>query len=306
MAFLHCYRPHRFNTKASETVVRANTIIDDLGAQGYTLTLRQLYYQFVRRNWVANTEKEYKRLGRIVTDARESGIMDWRALEDRGRSCYGRLAIEDPAAIVSGIEYDLKFDYWSRQDHYLEVWVEKQALENVVARPCSRKGVSYMACKGYLSASEAWRAGQRFQDALARGKECVLIHLADHDPSGLDMTQDNSNRIKIFAEDTNIDVRRIALNMDQVEHYKLPPNPAKMTDSRYKKYIGEYGPESWELDAIEPKALDDLITSTIDEYIDPEIWADVLSQQNDARAPLAALSENWGAVKSFLYANNLV
>ena len=236
MGFYHCYRPHRFNTAAQRTVNQANDIITEMREQGYTLTLRQLYYQFVARDLIPNEEREYKRLGRLVTHARESGVMDWYAIEDRGRGAYGTDPEEDPTNVVEGIEQGLVFDQWAKQDDYLEVWVEKSALEGVVSRPCNRRHVTYMACKGYLSASEAWRAGLRFQNAVADGKRPVLIHLADHDPSGLHMTEDNRNRLRMFAEEHDIEVRRIALNMDQVEEYGPPPNPAKQTDSRYARY----------------------------------------------------------------------
>ena len=300
MTYFYCYKEHNFRQSTLDVVERANEIIADMARQGYVLTLRQLYYQFVRRNWIANKEREYKRLGSIVTDAREAGLMDWLAIEDRGRTCYGPACEEDPTNIVRGIDAELKFDHWARQDHYVEVWVEKQALENVIARSCDRLDVRYMACKGYLSASEAWRAGLRFQRAQADGKAAVMIHLADHDPSGLDMTEDNRNRIHLFAESHDVRVRRLALNMDQVEEHRPPPNPAKVTDSRFAGYQAVHGNESWELDALNPSTLDDLITSAVEEYIDRDIWDEVLAEEDAARRPLAALSDNWDAVREFL------
>lgn len=300
MTFLHCYRPHRFNAKARDTVDQAQAILAELREQGYVLTLRQLYYQFVARDLIENNEREYKRLGRLVTHAREAGEMDWYAIEDRGRSAYGINPDEDPASVLDGVEYGLTLDQWARQDHYLEVWVEKSALEGVIARPCQDLDVTYMACKGYLSASEAWRAGQRFQQAIRRGKQPVLIHLADHDPSGIHMTMDNGTRLRLFAESQGVEVRRIALNMDQVEQYNPPPNPAKQTDSRYASYEEDFGSKSWELDALNPAILDGLIRETIDEYRDKDLWYKVLTEQTEARRPLAGLSCNWAEVHAFL------
>ena len=306
MAFYKCYRPHRFNRDAQDTVDKANHIIKDLQDQGYTLTLRQLFYQFVRRNWLANKEREYKRLGRLITHARESGVMDWLAIEDRGRGCYGVNPEEDLATALQGVEGNLVFDQWARQTTYLEVWVEKQALEGVISRPCNRLDVTYMACKGYLSASEAWRAGMRFRNATDAGTKGVLVHLADHDPSGLNMTEDNQLRLHLFAEDNGIEVRRIALNMDQIEEHNPPPNPAKESDSRSAAYIREYGHESWELDALEPSMLDDLITSVIDEYRDEDVWAEVLRDQELARRPLVALSDNWDIIHGFMESEGMI
>lgn len=302
MSHFQAYRRHRFNSKARVTVDQANAIIEEMQAQGYTLTLRQLYYQFVARDLMPNKDREYKRLGRLMTLAREAGETDWYAIEDAGRQSWSFGSQEDPASVVHGLEGGIHFDQWARQDHYLEVWVEKQALEGVIERPSSRWLVPYMACKGYLSASEAWRAGRRFQNALQRGKKPVLLHLADHDPSGLNMTDDNATRLQLFAEDEgfDIDVRRLALNMDQIEEYKPPPNPAKETDSRAKGYVQKYGTSSWELDALRPQVIDKLIDDTINEYRDPEVWREVQALEDQAKEPLVRLSEGFDSVQDFL------
>ncbi len=306
MAYLCRYRAHRFKAAAQDTIDKAQEIINEMDEQGYVLTLRQLYYQFVSRNWIANEEREYKRLGRIMADAREDGQVSWTAIEDRGRNCYGPSPEENPAAVVDGIEHGLVFDLWARQDDYVEVWVEKSALEGVVARPCDRLHVPYMACKGYLSTSEAWRAGLRFREALDDGKRCTLVHLSDHDPSGFDMTRDNGERLNLFAESLNVTVRRIALNMDQVERYGPPPNPTKLTDSRAPGYVRRFGHDSWELDALEPSVLDALIADTVDGYRDADLWQETLDEQEEARRPLAALGENWSEVEDFLRDRGLV
>lgn len=306
MAYLKAYRPHKFHGSSKEIVDKANEILTEMSQNGYTLTLRQLYYQFVRRNWLANEEKQYKRLGSLVTKAREAGVMDWYAIEDRGRSCYGPQIDENAASVVRGIESQLQMDFWARQDHYLEVWVEKQALESVLARPCRRLRVNHMACKGYLSASEAWRAGLRFKDAANAGKHCTLIHLADHDPSGLNMTDDNRDRVRLFAETNNVEIRRIALTIEQIKQYECPPNPAKETDSRAGKYVKEFGPSSWELDALQPSVIEGLIEDTVREYIDEDTWAGIEYLQEEARRPLRALSANWDKVEGFLHDQGLI
>ncbi len=300
MSFYKCYKPHRFNAKASATLDQAKIIVDKFAKRGLKLTLRQLYYQFVAASLIPNTERDYKRLGRIITNGRESGELDWLMIEDRGRAAYGPSSCEKTSEVLDGIERRIKFDQWARQETYLEVWVEKSALEGVVAAPCNERDVTYMACKGYLSASEVWRAGLRFQKAIKRGKKPVLIHLADHDPSGIHMTVDNRQRVRLFAESRDIEVRRIALNMDQIEQYSPPPNPAKQSDSRYIRYSKAHGEQSWELDALDPEVLHKLILDTIDEYRDKEIWDRVLRYQKEARRELKTLGLEWHNVRELL------
>ena len=278
----------------------ANDIIREYRTDGYTLTLRQLYYQFVSRDLIENSINSYKNLGKIITNGRMAGLISWDAIEDRNREHNDFWVSEDPTDEISRLPYGIRFDQWERQDSYVEVWVEKDALVSVIEQACNPYRVPYMACKGYLSASEAYRAGKRFKYQAERGKNCVLIHLGDHDPSGIDMTRDNDDRIELFSDHNFVDVRRIALNMNQVHEYNPPPNPAKITDSRAKEYIKRYGRESWELDALEPKVIKRLIQDEIDQLIDDDIWRDVTEQEKEVQNDLIKLADNWEAVKDYL------
>lgn len=300
-----CYEPTNFRADTLAIIETANEIIDDYAADGYTLTLRQLYYQFVARNLIENTERSYKKLGNHITKGRMAGLVSWRAIEDRTRSAKVPWFQESEEDVLSGIEYGISFDQWARQEHYVEVWVEKEALSAVVARPCDALDVAHLACKGYLSASEAWRSGMRFLKAANDGKKCVLFHLGDHDPSGIDMTRDNGDRLDIFAE-FNVRVERLALNMDQVEQYNPPSNPTKITDSRAAGYLERFGHTSWELDALEPKVIDDLVTNAIEPLIDRDIWNEVFEEEQEAKHALRALGNNWTVVREFLDSNGYI
>jgi hypothetical protein len=127
----------------------------------------------------------------------------------------------------------------------------------------------------------------------------VIIHLGDHDPSGVDMTRDIADRLSMFAE-SDIEVNRIALNMDQIEEFNPPPNPAKITDSRSGPYIELYGTSSWELDAIEPATLSQLIADTVENYIDEDAMAQARDRQDDARADIAILAQRWEEVMEYV------
>lgn len=310
------YREQRFNSKARKTVEQAKAIIEELSEQGYTLTLRQLYYQMVSRNFIPNETQAYKRLGRIVCDAREIGEIDWHAIEDRGRGCYLPGHTATPEEVLKGIERQLRLNPWLEQDVYLVVGVEKAALEGVIERPASRWRAPYMSCKGYLSASEAWRTGRRFEAAIADGKRPVFLHLGDHDPSGLHMTGDNRQRMSLFARcgvfnlkselvQGGIEVNRLALNMDQVEEYGPPPNPAKENDTRFEAYRQVHGEESWELDALSPKVIDGLIHEAIKSYVDQERWEKTLAVEAERRQGLRLLGMRWEEVEAVVLSDEL-
>ena len=291
-----------WNPKAKTLVLVADAvdIIDDYQMQGYELTLRQLYYRLVGFGKIPNTERSYKRLGNIVTRARMAGLISWKAIEDRNREVNKFWFEEDIDVPIRNMPYYIRFDKWQRQDYYLEVWVEKEALGNVIERACKPLHVNSLSCKGYLSASESWRASQRIQRKIDEGKVPKIIHLGDHDPSGIDMTRDNQDRLDTFTYNVGVEVERIALNIDQIHEHKPPPNPAKQTDSRFKEYRREHGEKSWELDALEPSIIERLIKDTITPHIDWEQWHATDDEENDIKNRLERVHTHWHAIEEFI------
>jgi hypothetical protein len=293
------YIDRRFNESSYAIIEHANNLIADYAAQGLALTLRQLYYRFVAADLLANTQKNYDRLGSIVSNARLAGLMDWDAIEDRGRQLESLPHWRTTGEIIESAAYSFRFDKWLDQHYRVEVWVEKQALESVVGQAAEPYDCAYFACKGYTSQSEMWRAAQRLEQYVDAGQEPVIIHLGDHDPSGIDMTRDIRERLNdLFG--VEVEVERIALNMDQIRQYKPPPNPAKMTDSRFKQYMREHGRSSWELDALEPATLRDLIQETIEQFLDREKFDACLAREAEARKTLEDASAQWGEVAKFV------
>lgn len=289
------YEPRKFSPASLERIDQANAILDEYAGEGYSLTLRQLYYQFVARGLVANRQSEYKRLGDLVNNARLAGLIDWLAIEDRTRYLRRLASWSSGGDIIEAAAHSFRVDVWRDQPAYVEVWIEKDALVGVIERPCEALRVPFFACRGYTSQSEAWRAGVRLRTKLDAGKRVIILHLGDHDPSGIDMTRDNADRLALFAEDINVEVERLALNYDQVEQYRPPPNPAKLTDSRARDYIWKYGEESWELDALEPRVIGQLITDAVEAVIDWSAWREATDYEDAERQRLVELAETWQA-----------
>jgi hypothetical protein len=293
------FKNFNFKPDTIAMINRANTIIRDLQEQGYTLTLRQLYYQLVARDIIPNKQTEYKRLGSILNDARLAGLVDWDAIEDRTRNLRGLSHWDDPRDIIQSAAYSFRIDKWSDQDHRVEVWVEKDALVGVLEKVCDDLDVSYFSCRGYTSQSELYGAGKRLLSHIDAGKKPVIIHLGDHDPSGIDMTRDITDRLSLFAEEA-VEVRRIALNRDQIDQYDPPPNPAKITDSRYEGYMRIHGKESWELDALDPSVIDALIRSEVEQFRDNRRWKKAVAKETELKNTLSKASANWVEVTDFL------
>ena len=283
------YKPRKFRADARERIEQANEIIEEYRAQGYVLTLRQLYYQFVARDLIANEQREYKRLGDLVNRARLAGLIDWEAIEDRTRNIESLPHWESPADAVGAVAAHYREDKWGDQAVRIEVWVEKEALAGVFTGVCEELQVPWFACRGYVSQSEQWSAGQRFARINWSGQRPIVLHFGDHDPSGIDMTRDNAKRLTLFAE-YGVEVRRLALNMDQVVEHQPPPNPAKATDTRFREYAQAHGEESWELDALPPDVLTGLVRDAVIDLRDGERWQESEAREQDARGRLEAVA----------------
>lgn len=274
-----CYRKKEFSKDHLKIIEAANHVIEEYERKGFSLTLRQIYYQFVARGWMPNKQSEYDRLGKIISEARLAGLVSWTAIEDRNRNLMGTRTYENPSSAVRSVRENYQIDKWENQPWRPEVWVEKAALEGVVGSMCSKLQVDFFACRGYNSQSEQWRAGQRFANYIRKGQRPIVFHLGDHDPSGLDMTRDNRDRLSMFAG-TPIIVQRLALNMPQIEQYDPPPNPAKTTDSRHDQYVIDYGTKSsWELDALDPVVIHRLIEDAVNQVRDEHLWNQMLSRE---------------------------
>lgn len=287
------YVERKFTKNSMERLRQANMIIDEYEGQGYVLTLRQLYYQFVSRDLISNTQASYDNLGSLISDGRLAGLVSWTALEDRGRNLKGINTYDHPADVIRSAKASYAIDMWANQKFRPEVWVEKESLIDVLGRVCNQHRVDFFATKGYNSQSEQWKAGRRLAGYVQKGQIPIIFHLGDHDPSGIDMTRDNQHRLSMFAG-VNIIVQRLALNMNQIEQYDPPPNPAKMSDSRAEDYVAKYGYSSWELDALEPTIIGNIIKTALDGVRNQSDWDEMAEQEADDMRMLDAMIEEMG------------
>ena len=317
------YRPKTFSADHQTIIDAANKLLKYYASQGWNPTLRQIYYQFVSKNlfpdnrrwswtgrkWVKddngtkNAPPNYKWLCGIINDARQAGLIDWEALVDITRELKQQPKWDSPTDILESCAAQFRFDKWAKQDYRPEVWIEKDALLSVINDVCNALQVPYFSCRGYTSMSAMWQTGQRLLEHNENEQVPVIIHLGDHDPSGWDMSRDNEDRLKEFMRHHNkhfkLDFKRIALNMTQIQHYNPPSDPAKLTDSRSSKYIEEFGDESWELDALDPQVMIDLIDLHVLTLRNDELWEEELDREARARSTLEFAARNWSGIEEW-------
>jgi len=289
----------------SDLLDEATAMAEQYRDDGYSLTLRQLYYALVSEGLIPNSQNSYKRLGDVLGNARLEGDFEMDLIVDRGREA-GASAQNEVKTDVDDAEgearryiraiphWAITIDRWFGQRSHVSVWVEKEALSGVFDKPCSDLGVGFFACKGYPSHSALWQWLKRLEKAVEAAAdpivdeegreeepevidEAVVLYFGDHDPDGWQIPRSAEETLNIFARIHGLDIppirfERVALNMDQILKYKPPPFPAKLTSSRYAGYRQEHGiMDAWELDALKPKVLDKLIRDSVAKHWDEGI-----------------------------------
>jgi len=271
------FRSKRFYDRNSDLLQQCTGILEGYSQRDVNVTARQLYYQLVSKGIITNVIEEYKRVCRILKDGRYCGLIDWDAIEDRIRIPHRHPQFDDVLHLVRAAQHSYRLDRWKNQDYYVELFTEKDALSTIIEPICDEWHVFFTVDRGYTSTTVIYDASKRFQENA--DKECVLLYIGDHDPSGLDMIRDLRERLAELGGD--VEVVPIALSIDQVRQYELPPNPAKARDTRAEVYIQQFGGQSWEVDALPPDVLVNLLNDAIASYVDDEKLDKVKFQEKE-------------------------
>lgn len=281
--------PPKFQAKTLRIIQLCDEIVTEYMSKGLRLTVRQLYYQLVARGHIENTVKSYDNILVAVGNARMAGLIDWEGIEDRTRGFISNPHWLDGPHIMRSAASSFQIDMWENQEYRLFAVVEKEALAGVLEGICAKWDIPLLPSRGYssLTTLRDFAKGR----IMGQGQKVVILHLGDHDPSGIDMSRDLEDRLRMFSRDTvDFHFERIALNMDQVRKYNPPANPAKTTDGRFESYRQQFGVESWELDALQPEVMMELISRQADDYIDEAQWQSDMDRVAVTKARILELS----------------
>jgi len=222
------------------------------------ITLRALHYRLVASG-MTNSTNHYKRVIAAMSKARWDGLLTFDSFVDHERSVEGNTDA-DETILEDEISYgknqinawmnSYSKNRWENQKYYPEVFIEKKALQGVFGKPCSALDVALCPCKGYPSLTYVNQAAERFDEAISRGQEPIILYFGDYDPSGEDIPRSIGDTL--YRIGTEVEIKRIALMENQVIKWKLPPAPKKAADSRSANWDGL---GQVELDAVEPKKL---------------------------------------------------
>lgn len=271
---------------------------------GTAVTVRQLYYRLVAGGIIPNNIRAYKNLGAALTTWRRSGELPISSFSDRTRgmlnSDYGWME-DDPSswmksALSEGISLSLDYRLakWYGQFYKVIVMVEKQALEGPFQEVCEKLDVDLAVCRGYPSLSFLREVSERASDNDER--ENVILYFGDLDPSGLNIPQTVERDLSELF-DLDFQFHRIALTHSQVKEMDLIPAPVKTTDSRSTHFIQENGELVYELDAIEPTRLKEIVESSVMKFFDEDIEEEKIEKEREGRQAIRSILDKTGIRK---------
>lgn len=188
-------------------------IVKDYIKQGYRLTLRQLYYQLVTKNYIPNHDTAYKKISSLKDDLCYSGKMDWDAIEDRGRVPYLPYAVDGVDDAIKDTIDTYRLDRQKTQDVCVELWSEKDAISGILKRVTNKYHIKLCINKGYTSSSAVYSAYNRFAEKINAGQKVIVLYFGDHDPSGLDMVRDIEDRLLFMLS------KGKAISLDDAQKY---------------------------------------------------------------------------------------
>ena len=234
-----------------------------LSSYNVRITVRQLYYQLVAKQIIQNNLNSYKRLDSILSDARKNGSLDFSAFVDRIRRPIKTSSWLDLKDFILSVKNSYHKDKWENQENYVEVWLEKDALAGIFEPITKKYDINLAIGRGYQSLSSLNDAARRFP----KDKEIHVLYFGDFDPTGLDIPRSAEKNLNDhFGLYPTFE--KLALTKADIDQYKLPPAPAKPTDSRTHAFVKVHGDIAVELDALPPDVLVERIEGNIIKYLD--------------------------------------
>lgn len=194
---------------------------------------REIAYTLAASGLISKTKKEFDSIEYACRKARWLGKipLDWIADESRFDYVippYGYEGIEDFLTTVKDSIEAYELDFWSTQDNYFEIGIEKLGLAHFYKPLCEKYYARLVPTKGDDSYSQEYKICQRFKKWLNLGKKCYFLYLGDFNYKGYSIPKAIERNIMHFGNFRKGDIQfiRIALNFKHILQYpELPYNP---------------------------------------------------------------------------------
>jgi hypothetical protein len=266
--------PEQIETRSKKVRGMAGASLDLIEAMhkaaeaAYPITGRGIGYKLFTAGLIPSMETgQMQRVYRLLKEARERGMIPWEWIVDETRELERSPSWDDPAAFVRTVSRAYRRDHWNHQPVRVEVWSEKGTIRGVLAPVLNQYGVGFRVMHGFGSATTGYDVSQDDD-----GRDLIVLYVGDYDPSGMCMSEhDLPKRFEKYDGD-HIELKRIALRREHLDSLPSFPATDKKKDKRYTWFVRNFGDQCWELDALDPNDLRDLVDEAIKSEIEPVAW----------------------------------
>ena len=276
----------------------------------WPLSVRQIHYRLLGENAplihaskpgsrYQNNRDSYRAAVDVAARARIQGLISWQAIADETRPVDSNQAFRDLGKFFRQETANFLTGYWrdllQSQPHHIEIVAEKLTVRSILARVAEEHTMPMTISRGMCSLPAKRKIYRRY--VLSRKKKLILLCVSDLDPAGDVIAADLPESFEQDFGLDNVEAFKVALTIDQVEHYELTPSmEAKTTSPTYSTFVDRYGiTDAYELEAMEPSDLAAELTNAIEEVLDIDLFnMEVKAEQADA-AKLVAVQEHCAA-----------
>lgn len=255
----------------------------------WPITERQLYYRLIsnnliqQRHWHKHNQSDGKRvdvesaLKKLLKWMRIDEKLPWDAIVDETRLLTEKAGSESPEEFIRSHMWHFLRGY-SRcvaqdQPNHVEVWLEKNALIHIVEPVADEFCRRVMVCKGYNSVTFIADFYRRAKAAMESGQKVIVLYFGDWDPSGVNMLYATIQTLHDELGLRGVEYHRCGINPEHFDMVDADPVPLKDGDKRAKPFIKKYGHTCYELDALHPHDLEELVRQSLIRFTDMEARA---------------------------------
>lgn len=233
------------------------------------MTVRQVFYALEVRGVVEKTDGGYRQVQQQVLKMRREGLLGWDFVTDGTRWMRKPNSWDEVDDYVEQMARGYRRDLWQGQGKRIEIWLEKDALADVIVDVTKKWDVPLMVSRGQSSATFLWNSAKEAERAWQHGGvETYVYAMYDHDAGGERASRTIARDLGVHAPGVPIHFERLAVLPSQIAAWGLPTRPAKKSDPEAAKF----GEQAVELDAIPPEKLTGLVEDVIVSHVDSHVW----------------------------------
>ena len=286
-------------SRAKQPFLAAVQRIIDERQEFWPLSDRQIHYALLNdpplihagkpNSTYQNTKQSYKALVDLLTRARLEGFIPMEVIADATRPMVVWNVYADVQTFIGAQLDQFLKGYWrdlmqSQPDH-VEIIGEKNTIEPIIRPVAAEFCIPMTIGRGYCSLPPRFEIAQRFEKS---GKErLVLLILSDFDPDGEEIAHSLARSLRDDFGIDDVEAVKVALTAAQVEEFDLPPvMQAKQSSTNYRRFADQHGDDVFELEAVPPEVLQNLLRDAIDAVIDTEAFNHEIDQEKQDAASL--------------------